>query len=69
METSVSLLERLAAAPTDDWRRLLDLHHPASRLPSAGRALSVAGASVALATGVRSFGQGVKRCLGQRQDR
>jgi hypothetical protein len=26
METSVSLLERLAAAPTDDdWRRLLDL--------------------------------------------
>jgi hypothetical protein len=25
METSVSLLERLAGAPTDDSRRLLDL--------------------------------------------
>jgi hypothetical protein len=29
METSVSLLERLAGAPTDDdWRRLLDLYQP-----------------------------------------
>src|SRR5258708_2863267 len=29
METSVSLLERLAAAPgDDDWRRLLDLYQP-----------------------------------------
>jgi hypothetical protein len=25
METSVSLLERLAGQPTEDWRRLLDL--------------------------------------------
>src|SRR5262245_4724690 len=32
METSVSLLERLAGAPTDDdWRRLLDLYHPLLR--------------------------------------
>jgi RNA polymerase sigma-70 factor (ECF subfamily) len=32
METSVSLLERLAAAPTDDdWRRLLDLYQPLLR--------------------------------------
>ena len=29
METSVSLLERLAGAPTDDdWRLLLDLYQP-----------------------------------------
>lgn len=29
METSVSLLERLAGAPTDDdWRRLVDLYQP-----------------------------------------
>jgi RNA polymerase sigma-70 factor (ECF subfamily) len=29
METSVSLLERLAGSPTDDdWRRLLDLYQP-----------------------------------------
>jgi RNA polymerase sigma-70 factor (ECF subfamily) len=32
METSVSLLERLAGAPTnDDWRRLLDLYQPLLR--------------------------------------
>src|SRR5262245_33100225 len=32
METSVSLLERLAAAPTDgDWRRLDDLYRPLLR--------------------------------------
>jgi RNA polymerase sigma-70 factor (ECF subfamily) len=32
METSVSLLDRLAAAPTDDdWRRLLDLYQPLLR--------------------------------------
>src|SRR5262249_16735617 len=32
METSVSLLERLAATPTDDdWRRLLDLYQPLLR--------------------------------------
>jgi RNA polymerase sigma factor (sigma-70 family) len=32
METSVSLLERLASAPTDaDWRRLLDLYQPLLR--------------------------------------
>lgn len=32
METSVSLLERLAVAPTDDdWRRLLDLYQPLLR--------------------------------------
>jgi RNA polymerase sigma-70 factor (ECF subfamily) len=32
METSVSLLERLAGAPTDDdWRRLLDLYEPLLR--------------------------------------
>src|SRR5262245_21026841 len=32
METSVSLLNRLAAAPTDDdWRRLLDLYQPLLR--------------------------------------
>ncbi len=33
METSVSLLERLAGAPTDDdWRRLLDLYQPLLRV-------------------------------------
>jgi RNA polymerase sigma-70 factor (ECF subfamily) len=32
METSVSMLERLAATPTDDdWRRLLDLYQPLLR--------------------------------------
>jgi RNA polymerase sigma-70 factor (ECF subfamily) len=32
METSVSLLERLAGAPTDDdWRRLLELYQPLLR--------------------------------------
>jgi RNA polymerase sigma-70 factor (ECF subfamily) len=32
METSLSLLERLAGAPTDDdWRRLLDLYQPLLR--------------------------------------
>jgi RNA polymerase sigma-70 factor (ECF subfamily) len=32
METSVSLLERLAASPNeDDWRRLLDLYQPLLR--------------------------------------
>jgi RNA polymerase sigma-70 factor (ECF subfamily) len=32
MDTSVSLLERLAGAPTDDdWRRLLDLYQPLLR--------------------------------------
>jgi RNA polymerase sigma-70 factor (ECF subfamily) len=32
METSVSLLERLAGTPTDDdWRRLLDLYQPLLR--------------------------------------
>src|SRR5947209_14012937 len=32
METSVSLLERLAGRPTeDDWRRLLDLYQPLLR--------------------------------------
>ena len=32
METSVSLLERLAGVPTDDdWRRLLDLYQPLLR--------------------------------------
>ena len=32
METSVSLLERLAGAPTDDdWRQLLDLYQPLLR--------------------------------------
>ena len=32
METSVSLLDRLAGAPTDDdWRRLLDLYQPLLR--------------------------------------
>jgi RNA polymerase sigma-70 factor (ECF subfamily) len=32
VETSVSLLERLAGAPTDDdWRRLLDLYQPLLR--------------------------------------
>jgi RNA polymerase sigma-70 factor (ECF subfamily) len=32
METSVSLLERLAGAPTDDdWRRLVDLYQPLLR--------------------------------------
>jgi len=32
METSVSLLERLASRPTDDdWRRLLDLYQPLLR--------------------------------------
>ena len=32
METSVSLLERLASAPTDDdWRRLHDLYQPLLR--------------------------------------
>ena len=32
METSVSMLERLAGAPTDDdWRRLLDLYQPLLR--------------------------------------
>ncbi len=32
METSVSLLERLVGAPTDDdWRRLLDLYQPLLR--------------------------------------
>jgi hypothetical protein len=29
METSISLLERLAGSPTDDdWRRRLDLYQP-----------------------------------------
>jgi RNA polymerase sigma-70 factor (ECF subfamily) len=33
METSVSLLERLAASPSsDDWRRLLDLYQPLIRV-------------------------------------
>ena len=38
METSLSLLDRLAGAPTDDdWRRLLDLYQPsAPRLDGAG---------------------------------
>jgi RNA polymerase sigma-70 factor (ECF subfamily) len=43
METSVSLLERLAGAPTDDdWRRLLDLYQPLLRtwLARAGAASS-----------------------------
>ena len=32
METSVSLLERLAGSPTDDdWRRLNDLYQPLLR--------------------------------------
>ncbi len=32
METSVSLLERLAGAPTDDdWRRLIELYQPLLR--------------------------------------
>src|SRR5436309_16059875 len=32
MESSVSLLERLAAAPTDeDWRRLVELYQPLLR--------------------------------------
>jgi RNA polymerase sigma-70 factor (ECF subfamily) len=32
METSISLLERVAGAPTnDDWRRLLDLYQPLLR--------------------------------------
>jgi len=32
METSVSLLERLAGRPTnEDWRRLLDLYQPLLR--------------------------------------
>ena len=32
METSVSLLERLAGSPTDDdWRRLDDLYRPLLR--------------------------------------
>src|SRR5262245_65237877 len=32
METSVSLLERLAGTPSDDdWRRLLDLYQPLLR--------------------------------------
>jgi RNA polymerase sigma-70 factor (ECF subfamily) len=43
METSVSLLERLAGTPTDDdWRRLLDLYQPLLRawLARAGVAAS-----------------------------
>jgi RNA polymerase sigma-70 factor (ECF subfamily) len=39
METSVSMLERLAGAPTDDdWRRLDDLYRPLLRVwvPRAG---------------------------------
>ena len=33
METSVSLLERLAGSPNDDdWRRLLDLYQPLLRV-------------------------------------
>jgi RNA polymerase sigma-70 factor (ECF subfamily) len=43
METSVSLLERLAGAPTDaDWRRLLDLYQPLLRawMARAGVAVS-----------------------------
>jgi RNA polymerase sigma-70 factor (ECF subfamily) len=42
METSVSLLERLAGAPTDDdWRRLVDLYQPLLRVWMARAGLAV----------------------------
>src|SRR5712691_9131156 len=42
METSVSLLERLAGKPTDDdWRRLLDLYQPLLRAWMARAGVSV----------------------------
>jgi RNA polymerase sigma-70 factor (ECF subfamily) len=45
METSVSLLERLAAAPTDDdWRRLLDLYQPLFRTWTARAGVAAADA-------------------------
>jgi hypothetical protein len=49
MDTSGSLLERLAGAPTDDdWRRLDDLYRPLLRAWMArARRLSAEGASIA----------------------
>ena len=45
METSISLLERLAGAPTDDdWRRLVELYQPLLRAWAARAGVQVADA-------------------------